>query len=370
MAAFVSVPRVLTGWGCAESTGKEAARLGHKVLLVTGRSAMRSAGITERIIALIRAAGSQVAAFEEVEAEPEAETVDRGRRHAREQGCGVVVCLGGGSVLDAGKAIAALAHEDMPALEYVRGRRITSPGLSIVAMPTTSGTGSEVTPNSVLTLRGEQTKKSIRADTLLLAAAIVDPELTVPLPRELTAASGLDALTQAVESYWSVNATPLTESLSLRAVGLLAGSLETACNNGANRSAREACSYGSLMAGMALANARLGVVHGIAHPVGARYHVPHGLACAILLPQALRLNRPAEPEKYARLCEAVGCDLIEFVDGLLEHLGIPRTFESFGLAEDDFDTIVEQSLPSGSLKANPKLVDAQDVRNILRAVVK
>ena len=153
-------------------------------------------------------------------------------------------------------------------------------------------------------------------------------------------------------------------------VDLLARNVEAAFRDGADLAAREACSYGSLMAGMALANARLGVVHGIVHPVGARYHVPHGLACAILLPHAMRLNRAFAEEKFNLLSNALGCDVIEYIEHLLGRLGIPPTLRDFATArEGDFDEIVEQSLPSGSLKANPKKIEPEDVRELLAAVL-
>jgi len=368
MPTFITVPRILTGPGCSNAVGEEAARLGRKALLVTGRSAMRAAGFTNRLIDTLRDANLEVATFEDVETEPTAQTIDRGRKRARAEGADVVICLGGGSVLDAGKAIAALSNEDAPTEQFVRGRKIAARGLRIVAVPTTAGTGSEVTPNSVITLPADRTKQSIRGEQLLPHTAVVDPELAVPLPPDLTAACGLDALTQAMESYLSIHATVMTEALSIKATILLVCNLELAWENGSNLFAREACSTASLMAGIALANARLGVVHGIAHPIGARYGVPHGLACAVLLPHALRLNREAAPEKIDMLDRIAGGEAAQFVEGLLDRFGMPRSFAPFGLCETDFDGIIQQSLPSGSLKANPKEVTADDVRAILHAV--
>jgi len=369
MPKFQSVPRVLTGCGCVSALGAEAARLGRKALLVTGRTAMREHGFTQRILEMLRSAGVDTVTFDHVEAEPASPTIDRGRQVARENSCDVVICLGGGSAIDAGKAIAALFNEEHRTELYVRGLEVRLGGLPCIAIPTTSGTGSEVTNNSVITLPDDRTKKSIRGEALLPALAVVDPELTVPLPPDITAATGMDALTQAIESYASIHATPLTQALSFDAAIMLTRNVEAAFRDGADLAAREACSYGSLMAGMALANARLGVVHGIVHPVGARYHVPHGLACAILLPHAMRLNRAFAEEKFNSLSNALGCDVIEYIERLLGRLGIPPTLRDFGLSNADFDEIVEQSLPSGSLKANPKKIEPEDVRKLLAAVL-
>ena len=212
------------------------------------------------------------------------------------------------------------------------------------------------------------TKQSIRSDSFLPRVAIVDPELTVSMPPGVTARSGMDALTQAIEAYWSIHATPITDALALRAVELISAHLLAAYERGDDVVARDAMAHGSLLAGMAFANARLGAVHGLAHPLGVRYAVGHGEVCAVLLPHVMRLNRPAAPAKYDRISHVVGTDAADFAARLLERLDLPTTLRHTGLRKEDFRTIVAEAMPSGSLRANPKKVTEEDLTAILAAV--
>jgi alcohol dehydrogenase class IV len=379
---FSTVPRIHFGWGLAAELGPLVTEWGRRALLVTGRQALRQAGITERLVAGLRAAGVEVALFEEVEPEPDVTTCDRGRRLCREEAVEVVVGVGGGSVLDVAKVIAGLAKELWPTREYHSGLRQVPPalgapkggrasteaGLPLITVPTTSGTGAEVTPNAVITDRETRTKKSIRHDSFLARVAVVDPELTVPLPPSVTAHSGLDAFVQAVESYSSKYAWPLTEGLSLRSAGLIATCLRQAYHEGRDRDARTAMSAGSLLAGIALANARLGIVHGLAHPLGVRLGLPHGLLCGVLLPFAIELNREAAREKYEVLARVTGMDVAEFTRSLLREFGIPMDLRGAGLHRSDFADIVAEAMDSGSTKANPKQVSEADIIHILEAL--
>ncbi|MBN2583667.1 MAG: iron-containing alcohol dehydrogenase [Planctomycetes bacterium] len=370
MSSTFRVPqRIAFGWGALADLGKLAASLGGRVLLVTGRRAMKAAGITDRAMDALRDAGAEVRLFDEVEREPEVATVDRGREAARKFAAECVVGLGGGSAMDAAKVIAGLYHEQPTTAEFHAGRAATNPGLPMIAVATTSGTGSEATVNGVISDRARHVKVSIRGEHLMPHVALVDPELTVPCPADVTASAGMDALCQAIESYASIHATAITEALSVRAVEEIVASLETAVHRPDDRDARTRMAQGSLMAGMALGNARLGVIHGIVHPLGVRYEIPHGLACGVMLPAALRYNRQAMGDKYETLRSLLGgVDPAEFCAGLLERVGLPSDFRSFGVPQDDFGTIADESLPSGSLKANPRRVTREDVLGLLREV--
>ena len=369
MHTFKTVERLITGAGCFEQLGELAKGLGERAFVVTGRHAMRNAGVTDRACDLLRAAGVEPRLFEEIADEPTTARVDAGRQVCREEKCDLAIGIGGGSAMDAAKAIAVLAHADAPTADYVAGRAADAETvLPCIAVPTTSGTGSEVTPNAVITHADGLVKRSIRGKGLSPKVALVDPRLTVTCPPSVTAASGMDALTQAIESYVSINATPLTEALSFGAAHLLLRSLPAAFENGDDLGAREACSYGSVMAGLALSNARLGVVHGIAHPLGVRYHIPHGLCCGVLLPASIRLNREAARDKYALLSHVAGGDIEKVVEQMLDRFGIPRTLAEHNIPESDFAAIATESMPSGSLKANPKTVTEDDVVRILREV--
>jgi len=365
---FRTVPAIHFGWGAIEQLGPTVAQWGRQALLVTGRQALRQAGITERLLALLKVEGVDVVPFEKVEPEPDVTTCDAGRRMCREQSIEVVVGAGGGSALDAAKVIAGLANELPATHEYHGDRSASVPGLPFVAVPTTSGTGAEVTANGVISDRERVVKKSIRHPSFLARVAIVDPELTVSLPPAVTAYTGLDALVQAVESYTSRHACSLTEGLSLRAAELVAQHIRQAYEDGQDREARTAMSAGSLMAGIALANARCGIVHGLAHPLGVRLGLPHGLVCGVLFPHAVELNRDAAREKYERLAALVGVEVAEFTRTLLQEFDIAADLSAAGLREEDFPDIVAEAMTSGSTKANPKEVTEEDLQRMLEAV--
>ncbi len=367
MSQVFRIPgRLVTGWGSLEDLGRLVAPLGRRALLVTGRKAMKAAGITDRSLRLLKSADVRALVFDEVAREPEIATVDQGREAARRFGADCVIGLGGGSAMDVGKVVAGLFNEDAPTAEFHAGRKVDSAGLPFVAVPTTSGTGSEVTINGVISDRRRKVKLSIRDERFMPQVALVDPQLTVPCPPHVTAAAGMDALSQAIESYASLHANALTEALSIRAVVELAASLETAVAVPSDRTARGRAANGSLLAGMALGNARLGVIHGIVHPLGVRYEIPHGLACGVFLPAALQYNREAMGKKYDLLAHCLATDPVEFCAQLLQHVGLPSDLRDYAVKPEDFETIAAESLPSGSLKANPRTVTREDVIAMLQ----
>jgi alcohol dehydrogenase class IV len=367
-ALFRAPERFLFGVGAIASLGDEALRFGRRTLLVTGRRAMAEAGITDRCLAILRKAGVEAALFDAVEPEPDVATVDRCRDAIRRESADVVIGLGGGSAMDVAKVAAGLANEKDPTRAFHAGRAPASRGLAMIAVPTTSGTGSEMTNNGVLSDRARGLKASIRDDSFVPAVALVDPELTVPCPPFVTAASGVDALVQAVESYLSRHATPMTEALSLRAVEELAAALPGVVHRGDDLALRTRAAWGSAMAGLALSNARLGVVHGLAHPLGVRYGIPHGLVCGVLLPAALEFVRPAAPEKFARLGSLLGGDPAAYARDLLAACDLPARLTEYGLRADAFERIAEESLASGSTQATPRPVTKEDILALVRAI--
>lgn len=364
-ATFTTPGRIVTGWDCREQLSGIAPGLGRRALLVTGPTALRAAGTTERLAGLLGASGVEVTLFERAEPEPTVETVDLGREAFRRGRCDLVVAAGGGSAMDVGKAIAALASGVAPTADYYSRRPLPEKFFPCVALPTTAGTGAEVTPNSVLTDPAGGVKQSIRGPSLAPAAAVVDAELTVSCPPDVTASAGMDALTQAIESHLSRHATPLTDALAVHAVKLVWGNILVAYRNGQDRPAREGMACGALLAGMALANARLGAVHGMAHPIGHRYHLRHGVVCAALLPHVLRFNRESAAEKYEILAGIFGSDPADAAARLLGRLDLPQRLSPAGLAKSDFDAIAAASMPSGSLKANPRPVTEDDIKAML-----
>jgi alcohol dehydrogenase class IV len=380
---FRAPHKIVFGVGALESLGKEVRAISApasnagahptqepptRTLLVTGRRAMAAAGITARTLKILAAAGARAALFDEVEPEPDIATVDRCRMAARQHAAQVVIGLGGGSAIDVAKAAAALVHADEPTRDFHQGKPISTPGLPIIAIPSTAGTGSEMTSNSVLTDAARQWKASLRGESLVPAVALIDPEITLGASPFVTAASGMDALVQAVESYLSRHATPLTEAISLRAAEEMARALPAVVTRGNDIALRTHAAWGSAMAGMALASARLGIVHGIAHPVGVRFNVPHGLVCGVLLPAALAFNYEAAPEKYGVLRQLFGGDPIDYARRLLAECGLPARLTAYNLRADSFDAIAAEALASGSTKANPRTPTKEDICEMLRKI--
>jgi len=284
-------------------------------------------------------------------------------------GADMVIAIGGGSVLDGGKAIAALAVNAGDPLQYLevigQGRPLERHPLPIIAIPTTAGTGSEVTRNAVLASPDHGVKVSLRHEWMLPRIALVDPELTYGLPPEITASTGLDALTQLIEPYVSSRANPMTDALCLEGLQRVARSLHRAWEDGQDRQAREDMALASLLGGMALANAGLGAVHGLAAPLGGLKPVPHGVACAALLPHVMEVNLFALPSEHpvrgkytavARLLtgnpEASAMDGIHWVRSMVETLQVPRLGD-YGLGAEDLESIAGRALSASSMKANP-----------------
>ena len=378
MQEYYQPTEIITGTGCLDQLGRVCRRYGERALLVCGTRAAKAAGILDRAIASLIGEGMAVATYDRVTGEPTLETVESGVALARQEGSEVIIGLGGGSAMDTAKAIAGLLPLPGRARDYHQGRSIEKPGVPFVAIPTTAGTGAEVTKNAVLIDADRRIKSSIRHDSWFARAALVDPELTLSLPPAVTASTGADALCQAVEPYVSIAAMPTTDALAAEAIRLLGRSLVRAYRDGQDTQARADTLYGSMMAGMALANARLGGVHGIAHPLGCRYHIPHGTVCGLLLPYVMEYNLAYATEKYAKVAALLGANVqgmtperaalesVTAVQRIFDALSIPRKLAPFGVREEDFPGIVAESLPSGSLKHNPRPLAEEDVRTILR----
>ncbi|MHB0857490.1 MAG: iron-containing alcohol dehydrogenase family protein [Anaerolineae bacterium] len=372
---------IVTGRGAIVQLGKISARFGRHALLVCGRQAARRSGLLDRATELLASADLDVTVFDGVTGEAELAAVAEGLDLARRTTCEVVVGLGGGSAIDTAKAIAGLVQLSGTILDYHGGRGVDGPSLPMVAVPTTSGTGAEVTKNAVLIDARSRVKQSIRDDAWFPRVAVVDPEVTASMPPAITAASGADALCQAIEAYTSVGASPVTDALAMRSISLIGRSLEQAYTSGDDLDAREGMSMGSLLAGMAMSNARLGGVHGMAHPLGSHYGIPHGVVCGLLLPYTMAYNAPYALEKYAEVARLLGVETtglavaaaaeagVMRVRDLLKGIGIPSHLRPFGVSEEGLDPIIAESLPSGSLKHNPRPLDAEDVRAILLAAL-
>ncbi len=363
---FLAPPRLLTGQGCFEKLGEEAARVGRRCLIVTGRGAMRAQGFLPKAQALLKAAGVESFIFEGVEHDPAVATVDAVRATLKQNRCDLALGLGGGSAIDAAKAAVGLVNETEPTVAFFDGRPIAGTGLPLIAAPSTFGTGSEATIVAVLSDPARKLKRSIRHARMLPSAAVVDPLLGAGASSRLTAACGLDALTQAIESHLAAGSTDLTRALSRQATALIAAALPRLHADPADLGAREMQANGSLLAGMALNNARLGLVHGLAHPLGARYGLAHGEACGILLPHVLRFNRETARAGYDEISDLLGQDAAEFCLEMLRRFALPTDLKHLKIPAADFAALVAETMPSGSTKANPRPVRPEDVLELLR----
>jgi len=342
----------------------ECSEFGERAVLVHGKS-LESHGVLDKILAA-KPDAMTVETWRHPGGEPTLLQLEELLAAAREFRADWIAAVGGGSVLDIGKACAGLLHAPLPIVEYHDGAPIEPARTGFVAVPTTAGTGSEATIVSVLTNADRNVKKSIRHPTFMARTVILDPELLATCPPAVVAGSGMDAFTQAVESYTSIKANWFTEQLSLEAMRLIASAIEPVYK-GAKGNEPASLLLGSYLAGLALSNARLGIVHGLAHPLGARWHQPHGLVCAVCLPHALEFNRRAMGAKYDAMGNALGADLMQLTERLMTALAIESPFRGRDIT--DREAFIKETLASGSTAANPRPVTAADVGDLLNNIL-
>ena len=380
---FTAPQRVIFGPGAVRQVGALAAGFGRRALAVTGRDVERAAPVLEQL----RAQGVAATVFA-VAGEPTVAGVGQGAAQAVQIAAELVVACGGGSPLDAAKAIAALATNGGQPLDYMevvgRGQPLAMPSLPLIAIPTTAGTGSEVTRNAVLTSPEHGVKASMRSFSMVPRIAVVDPELTYGLPPAVTASTGLDALTQLVEPYVCNRTNPLVDALCREGLGRVARSLRRAWSHGRDAAAREDMALASLFGGFALANAGLGAVHGFSGVIGGMFRAPHGAVCAALLPHVMAVNRralqeraPDSPlaaryEEVARLLTgnpaASAEDGVAWVARLARDLEVP-SLAACGVKAEHVPLIVERAAVASGTKANPIELTRAELAEILRRAI-
>lgn len=380
---FATATRILFGKGKAAEAGAAALRYGKRALLVTGANPARAVTVSESL----REAGV-LRAGERVDGEPTVTWLREAAGRAREERCDVVVACGGGSAIDGGKAIAAMLANPGDPLDYLevigKGRPLPCSSVPFLAIPTTAGTGAEVTRNAVLGSPEHGVKASLRSAGMLPAVAIVDPALSLRLPPPLSASTGLDALTQLIEPLVCTRANPITDAFCREGLPRVARSLRRACAPGVDPDARADMALASLLSGLALANAGLGAVHGFAAPIGGRFPAPHGAVCAALLPHAMRANLRAlsgrQPDSPAleRYREAAALltgnpaaraeDGLLWVEDLCGDLEIPP-LGHWGVAAQDAPSLAAQAAQSNSMKANPIPLTALELEALLVAAL-
>jgi len=376
---FLSAGRIVFGSGTAQTLGARAQKLGARALWVTGKDRSRVAALE----AQLKHAGLELAAVS-VAGEPSVEDALRAVAAGRRIGAELVVACGGGSVIDLGKAAAALLTNPGDAFDFLevigRGQPLVAPALPLIALPTTAGTGAEVTKNAVLASAEHGAKASLRHDSMLPAIALVDPQLTLSMPPAVTAATGLDALTQCLEPFVSCQHNPLTDALALEGMKRGARALERAFRDGTDLAAREDMALCSLFGGLALANAKLGAVHGFAAPIGGQFAGPHGAVCARLLPLVMQANvtalrtRAAASQILPRFAEVARVltgvatasieDGIAFVQQLARELSVPG-LASYGMQSADIPSVVAKAAVASSMKGNPIVLTPAELTEIL-----
>jgi alcohol dehydrogenase class IV len=378
---FKTTMKIITGIQSVSTLRQEVAQLGGRKIFIFTDEGIVKAGICDKVLQILGGAAESIKVYGKVPPEPPLETVHECLNLAREAQCDLIIGLGGGSAMDVAKIISVLLTNEKPLEELIGVNLVEKRGVPKILIPTSAGTGSEVTPIVILTDQAENLKKGVVSDFLFPEAAILDPELTVSLPPGATAASGMDALIHAVEAYTSVNATPMTDHLALRAIELVVANIRSAWANGNNLEARMNMLEGSLLAGQAFANAGVTAVHAFAYPLGGEFHVAHGVANTVMLCAVLRFNMIANLKKFATLGRLLCPDVssldskvlaeagIRFLEGLIADLQLPRSLRELDVPRDAIAGMAEGVMKVTRLLANnPRRMTLEDARKIYEEV--
>jgi alcohol dehydrogenase len=368
-------PTVRFGSGASRDVGIEAKALGGSRALLVTDGFMRSSGACEPVVKALEAVGIAAHIYDGVNSEPDLRHVSEGLSLQRQHSCDFLVALGGGSPLDAGKAIAVMATNEGRIADYMGSGKLARPGLPLIAIPTTAGTGSEATQFTIITDTDHDVKMLIGSPFILPRVALVDPDLTLAMPKGLTAATGLDALTHGIEAYVSRKAQPLSDLMALSAVRLLGANLLTAWEQPNNIEARSKTMLGALQAGIAFSNASVALVHGMSRPVGAVFHVAHGVSNAALLGEVMDFSVPGNPERYADIAVALGLNRqgnaeatarsgVARVKELIRAMQVP-SYSQLGVSREKLDQVAgkmaDDAIASGSPANNPRLATREEI---------
>lgn len=382
--AFRIPSTIHVGINAVNEAGAETQRLGaRKALLITDK-VLVSTGTIKPVVDSLKAVGVEAIIYDGVNSEPTTDHVQEGLGHFREGGCDILLACGGGSPIDVAKAVRILATNQGAIEDFMGFNKISKPGVPLIAIPTTAGTGSEATMVTIITDTSRDVKMLIGSPFLMPTVALVDPALTVKMPRGLTAATGLDALTHAIEAYVSVKAQPMTDILALSAIRKISRFLPQAWANPENLAARSETMLGALQAGIAFSNSSVALVHGMSRPVGAYFHIPHGVSNAALLGVVMEFSLMGAPDRYADVAEAMGMNLkglttmeaaqagSDTVKSLIEKLQIP-TLSKLGVTREKLDQVVskmaDDAIESGSPGNNPRKATKDEIIGLYYAAL-
>ena len=380
LTSFNTVPRIVHGFGCISQLDAEVKSLdGSRVLLITDPG-IKAAGLLETVVPVLERANLPCHVFSEVEADPRIEVVTASIEEAKKFDPDVIVGLGGGSSLDISKVTSVMLRNKGSVHDYFGMELVPEPGVPLILIPTTAGTGSEVTSISVLSDTKSNVKKGVVSRHMFARVVMLDPALTIGLPPRITAMTGMDALVHAIESYTGVRATVFTDTLNLQAIRMIANNLRKAYANGENRLARENMLYASCLAGMAFSNTQNGLVHAIALAIGGKFHLPHGLLTSFICPWVMEFNLLAVPEKYLMIAEAFGemtegmaetdgaRRAVRAVKSLLDDLNISYRLGSYDVPREEIPALAKAAIGAVRLISNnPRKVTENEVRALLEA---
>ncbi len=371
--------QIIYGRYCANQIGKVAGNLGLKKVMIVTDPGVAKSGVLDQILPYLKEAGINAITFDEVEPNPTVQSVDKAAALYAKEGCEGVIAVGGGSPLDAGKAVGVLATNPGSASDYLGNDKVKIPCAPVIGVPTTAGTSAEITDVAVLSDRTKKAKIGVRSAYVSPRIALLDPALTLGLPPAPTRDSGLDTLTHAVESYLNINSWETSSALSLKAIELVGQHLRTAVHNGKDIEARDGMLMASLLAGIAFHNTKLCLVHAITGPMGGFYNAPHGAINAIILPHAMRFMLPGAVSKYVDIAVALG----ESVEGLSEReaaekavsaieqlsrdVGLPKGLSVYGVKADDLPALAETIAASFMVSLSPRVAKKEDILEVCKA---
>jgi len=378
-SVFYSPTRIIFGEGSLKRVGEEAKKFGKKVLIVTGKSSAKKAGSLDDVINSLTSQNLRVEVFNKVEPDPSVETVEEGAKFAKKCAVEVIIGLGGGSPMDAAKGIALLMTNKGSITDYFGTDKVKEPAIPVITIPTTAGTGSEVTKYAVVTDQKKMLKQIIGSFHISPVLAILDPMLTLSMPASLTANTGVDALSHAIESYVCTKANPVSDILALESIRLIAEALPGAVSQPENIEVRKKMLFASSIAGIALTSSGAGIIHGMGYSITLYYGAPHGLANALLMPEAMEFNLVANPSKYKNIAVAMG----KKVEGLLEKdaarlsvvavrelsekIGIPRGLKEIGVKEESLAGFAETvGKNERVLSLNPRRPSTKEIEEIYK----
>ena len=380
--SFTGARKIVFGCGSFSGLVGQIRDLRARKPLIAMDGNLAKLGMRDKIMEMFDREGMKAVLYDRVLPEPPLEQADEGAKMALKGKCDIVIGIGGGSAMDVAKAVAVIAAHNAEAKDFLGLNKVPGPGLPTIMVPTTAGTGSEVTFTAVFVRHDLRKKEGMNSVFMYPDLALLDPELTLSLPPQPTAASGMDALCHAIESYTSVIASPASEMFSLEAIRLISENLRTCVHNGKDLEAREAEMLGSLYAGLGLANAGVGAAHSLSYPLGGKYGISHGVANTLMLPRIMEFNLPGALEKFAVVAETMGENTeglsdrdaamlaVEAVDLLIEDCDIATSLEELGIPEEDFPEMAKVAMTvARPLENNPRKVTLEDAIAIYRTAL-